>query len=120
METDPDIIIGYNICNFDLPYLLNRAEALKLRDFPYWGRMRNKCAFLSQAPACMHMSAWSRLHAYYAAATRQYVPATACRHDATYTHTWHVPFESDKRGVHLPDLTCACDAILHLQAAADA
>lgn len=44
METDPDFIIGYNICNFDLPYLLNRAEALKLSDFPYWGRMRNRCA----------------------------------------------------------------------------
>ena len=56
METDPDIIIGYNICNFDLPYLLNRAEALKLRDFPYWGRMRNKCASLHQAPACMQTS----------------------------------------------------------------
>lgn len=48
VETDPDIIIGYNICNFDLPYLLNRAEALKLQDFPFWGRMRNKCAALLQ------------------------------------------------------------------------
>ena len=46
METDPDFIIGYNICNFDLPYLLNRATALGLHDFPYWGRMRNRCVFL--------------------------------------------------------------------------
>lgn len=43
VETDPDIIIGYNICNFDLPYLLNRANALHLKDFPYWGRMRRRC-----------------------------------------------------------------------------
>lgn len=43
LETDPDIIIGYNTSNFDLPYLINRAAALKLNKFPYWGRMRNKC-----------------------------------------------------------------------------
>ena len=41
IQTDPDIIIGYNIINFDLPYLLNRAAALKVRDFPVWGRVRN-------------------------------------------------------------------------------
>ncbi|CAL8467309.1 g6846 [Coccomyxa elongata] len=40
IETDPDIIIGYNICNFDLPYLIKRAETLKVHDFPYWGRNR--------------------------------------------------------------------------------
>jgi DNA polymerase delta subunit 1 len=33
MEFDPDIITGYNINNFDLPYLLNRAEKLKVDDF---------------------------------------------------------------------------------------
>ena len=31
-ECDPDIIIGYNICNFDLPYLFNRAKNLHLSD----------------------------------------------------------------------------------------
>lgn len=50
METDPDIIIGYNICNFDLPYLLNRATALNLKDFPYWGRMRRRCLLLQDLP----------------------------------------------------------------------
>ena len=44
IETDPDIIIGYNICNFDLPYLIKRAETLKVHDFPYWGRNRKMCA----------------------------------------------------------------------------
>ena len=24
-EVDPDLIIGYNICNFDFPYLLDQA-----------------------------------------------------------------------------------------------
>ncbi|KAM4014758.1 LOW QUALITY PROTEIN: DNA polymerase delta catalytic subunit [Anomaloglossus baeobatrachus] len=38
---DPDIITGYNIQNFDLPYLINRAQALKVISFPYLGRMRN-------------------------------------------------------------------------------
>jgi DNA polymerase delta subunit 1 len=48
IETDPDIIIGYNICNFDLPYLIKRAETLKVSEFPYWGRNRRMCvpAFL--------------------------------------------------------------------------
>ena len=30
---DPDIVTGYNILNFDSPYLINRAETLKARLF---------------------------------------------------------------------------------------
>lgn len=30
METDPDVLIGYNITNFDLPYLVDRANALNI------------------------------------------------------------------------------------------
>lgn len=26
--TDPDIFLGYNITNFDFPYILNRADHL--------------------------------------------------------------------------------------------
>ncbi|XP_068652015.1 DNA polymerase delta catalytic subunit-like isoform X2 [Aristolochia californica] len=40
-EVDPDIIIGYNICKFDLPYLIERAEVLKIPEFPILGRIRN-------------------------------------------------------------------------------
>ncbi|PWA70694.1 DNA polymerase delta catalytic subunit [Artemisia annua] len=40
-EIDPDIIIGYNICKFDLPYLIQRAETLKITEFPLLGRIRN-------------------------------------------------------------------------------
>ena len=29
-EVDPDVVTGYNIVNFDLPYLLNRAKVLKV------------------------------------------------------------------------------------------
>uniref|UniRef100_UPI00358E14AD DNA polymerase delta catalytic subunit isoform X1 n=1 Tax=Myxine glutinosa TaxID=7769 RepID=UPI00358E14AD len=36
---DPDILTGYNIQNFDLPYLLNRAVALKVATFPHLGRI---------------------------------------------------------------------------------
>jgi hypothetical protein len=43
-QVDPDLIIGYNIANFDLPYLLDRAKALKANQFPYLGRL--KSAFL--------------------------------------------------------------------------
>jgi DNA polymerase elongation subunit (family B) len=44
-QVDPDVIIGYNIANFDLPYLLDRAKALKAHQFPYLGRL--KSAFLN-------------------------------------------------------------------------
>ncbi len=40
-EVDPDIITGYNIQNFDLYYLLNRAKTLKAEQFPYLGRLKN-------------------------------------------------------------------------------
>jgi len=38
---DPDVIIGYNISNFDFPYLLDRAKHLKLTKFPYWSRLKS-------------------------------------------------------------------------------
>jgi len=42
---DPDILTGYNIQNFDIPYLLNRAKALEkkypaLKIFPDLGRLK--------------------------------------------------------------------------------
>lgn len=40
-KVDPDVVIGYNIGNFDLPYLIDRAAALKLDTFPYFGRLRH-------------------------------------------------------------------------------
>ncbi|OMP04435.1 DNA-directed DNA polymerase, family B, pol2 [Corchorus olitorius] len=40
-EVDPDIIIGYNICKFDLPYLIERAQTLGVAEFPILGRIRN-------------------------------------------------------------------------------
>lgn len=39
-QVDPDVITGYNIINFDLPYLLNRAATLKIPKFPFLGRMK--------------------------------------------------------------------------------
>jgi DNA polymerase delta subunit 1 len=40
-RVDPDVIIGYNIANFDLPYLLDLAKALKANQFPYLGRLKS-------------------------------------------------------------------------------
>ncbi|KZP01626.1 delta DNA polymerase [Calocera viscosa TUFC12733] len=40
-EVDPDVIVGYNIAGFDLPYLLDRAQALKCGKFPYLSRIKN-------------------------------------------------------------------------------
>ncbi|XP_044469856.1 DNA polymerase delta catalytic subunit-like isoform X2 [Mangifera indica] len=40
-EVDPDVIIGYNICKFDLPYLIERAQTLGIVEFPMLGRIRN-------------------------------------------------------------------------------
>lgn len=46
---DPDILTGYNIQNFDVPYLLNRAASLakknpRLSKFAEWGRLRGSAA----------------------------------------------------------------------------
>jgi len=38
-QADPDVVIGYNIAGFDLPYLIDRAKALKADRFPYLGRL---------------------------------------------------------------------------------
>ncbi|KAL7273564.1 DNA-directed DNA polymerase delta [Rhizina undulata] len=38
-QADPDVIIGYNIANFDFPYLLDRAKHLKLHEFSQWTRL---------------------------------------------------------------------------------
>lgn len=40
-KVDPDVIIGYNIANFDFPYLLDRAKHLKCPKFPYWTRLKS-------------------------------------------------------------------------------
>ena len=40
-DVDPDIITGYNIQNFDLPYLINRAHTLKVKDFDFLGRVKD-------------------------------------------------------------------------------
>lgn len=40
-ELDPDIITGYNISNFDWPYLINRAKHLKVQNFDFLGRIKN-------------------------------------------------------------------------------
>eukprot|EP00730_Choanoeca_flexa_P019669 TRINITY_DN9614_c0_g1_i2.p1 TRINITY_DN9614_c0_g1~~TRINITY_DN9614_c0_g1_i2.p1 ORF type:complete len:1053 (+),score=322.68 TRINITY_DN9614_c0_g1_i2:142-3159(+) len=39
-EVDPDVITGYNVNNFDLPYLMSRAKTLKAARFPYLGRLK--------------------------------------------------------------------------------
>eukprot|EP00762_Andalucia_godoyi_P003127 ANDGO_01026.mRNA.1 DNA polymerase delta catalytic subunit len=36
---DPDFVIGYNIANFDLPYLLDRADKLGLKNFAHLSRI---------------------------------------------------------------------------------
>lgn len=35
---DPDFIIGYNMINFDIKYILERAKALKLKNYGYFSR----------------------------------------------------------------------------------
>ena len=38
VKTDPDLLTGWNIANFDIWYLVERAKALGLEDFAYIGR----------------------------------------------------------------------------------
>ncbi|KKA27387.1 hypothetical protein TD95_000499 [Thielaviopsis punctulata] len=39
VRVDPDVITGYNISNFDFPYLLDRATHLKVHGFDRWTRL---------------------------------------------------------------------------------
>lgn len=41
LKVDPDIVTGYNIENFDFPYLINRATALKVNEFAYLSRIKS-------------------------------------------------------------------------------
>eukprot|EP00965_Chrysotila_dentata_P144742 4781049-Pleurochrysis_carterae.AAC.2 len=34
------LLLSYNIVNFDLPYLLNRAAKLQIKSFPFFGRIK--------------------------------------------------------------------------------
>lgn len=39
IESDPDVLTGYNIVNFDIPYLYDRAKHLKIKHFGYMTRL---------------------------------------------------------------------------------
>ena len=55
-EVDPDVIIGYNIANFDFPYLVDRANAIKAKQFPYLGRIKGELSNLTFGhPSCLLM-----------------------------------------------------------------
>lgn len=41
-EVDPDLVIGYNTANFDIPYLMDRARKIKATSFPYLGRLKSE------------------------------------------------------------------------------
>lgn len=44
-ESDPDVLTGYNVQNFDMPYLMNRAKALRISErFEHLGRVLNQRA----------------------------------------------------------------------------
>lgn len=40
VKVDPDVVIGYNVANFDFPYLIDRAKHLKANNFPYLSRLK--------------------------------------------------------------------------------
>ncbi|KAH8916412.1 ribonuclease H-like protein, partial [Atractiella rhizophila] len=40
-DVDPDVVIGYNTSNFDMPYLMDRAKELKVKNFAKLGRLRD-------------------------------------------------------------------------------
>uniref|UniRef100_A0A0C9RL22 DNA polymerase delta catalytic subunit n=1 Tax=Fopius arisanus TaxID=64838 RepID=A0A0C9RL22_9HYME len=40
-QLDPDIFTGYNINNFDFPYLINRAQHLAVKNFSFLGRIKD-------------------------------------------------------------------------------
>lgn len=53
LAMDPDVITGYNIQNFDLPYLISRAQTLKVREAGLSSRM----FLLPPGPPCPGLAA---------------------------------------------------------------
>eukprot|EP01022_Parablepharisma_sp_SALTPOND_P033165 TRINITY_DN88253_c2_g1_i1.p1 TRINITY_DN88253_c2_g1~~TRINITY_DN88253_c2_g1_i1.p1 ORF type:complete len:857 (-),score=79.52 TRINITY_DN88253_c2_g1_i1:1460-4030(-) len=49
IDADPDIITGYNICNFDIPYILERAKALKMKDYGKLSRLLDSTSKVKSA-----------------------------------------------------------------------
>ncbi|CAG7823167.1 unnamed protein product, partial [Allacma fusca] len=39
VTTDPDVLTGYNINKFDIPFLLDRARVIRASKLPYFGRI---------------------------------------------------------------------------------
>ena len=38
---DPDILTGYNIITFDLPFIIGRSIALEMPNYAYFGRVKD-------------------------------------------------------------------------------
>lgn len=49
IKSDPDILTGYNIVNFDIPYLLDRAKKLKLDEFSNLTRLAHQKVSIKDA-----------------------------------------------------------------------
>ena len=47
-EVDPDVITGYNIVNFDLPYIIERAEFLKDSQYAQFSRLKGVVSKIKQ------------------------------------------------------------------------
>jgi len=47
INCDPDIILGYNIINFDLPYLIGRVNHFEIEEKFILGRLLGKNAHFS-------------------------------------------------------------------------
>ncbi|KAF5315361.1 hypothetical protein D9619_007134 [Psilocybe cf. subviscida] len=48
LAVDPDIVIGYNILKFDIPFLAKRAEIFGISNFRCTGRLKNPTLSLGQ------------------------------------------------------------------------
>ena len=42
LAVDPDIITGFNIVNFDIPYIINRSIALQMNKYAIFSRVRGQ------------------------------------------------------------------------------
>ncbi|KAJ2065634.1 DNA polymerase delta catalytic subunit [Coemansia sp. S146] len=69
-ECDPDVIIGYNSSDFDLPYLLDRAKALCVTKFPFLGRIRDVATKVDSLHGTKVVTIQGRVHFDVLAAMR--------------------------------------------------
>lgn len=99
-ETDADILMGYNIKDFDMNFLFNRALTLKVdQECTEWGRLRGRCVYPQDDSRVLIIQGRMQIDMWLVMS--QYYPdLPSLRLDAVSHHFLH----KGKTGVHYSEI----------------